>query len=674
VSRPYRLIIWLAGIIALLGVTYACLPMVVAGLVKHTLSARGLSDVQVNVGYPGWRGIRFDKLQFTAIAGEQHIFCQLTDADVEYHITELLAGTVARIRVPVAVARLHPAPDIAPSVQTIAALPLAALVSGQWLSQLPVRELLLEQLTVNWRTPSDAVYTIHLTGNIRDAEAQVSGEINLPTPQRNQAAFSFIARKTGEARLLLSPSENSAEPMLELAVNKVSIDQNQIEVNGVLNTKLNTLVPMLEPWLAVVDWTSGLEGDFKSQWQAVLPRESPDDEVRRTLQPLHGNGSNWQVVGEARVHDLSGRWREQQLPRGELYAKFESDPQRATVQTTLSAADHAVVLEANWLHQFTTGNGHADLKLVPVVFTDSGFVLSQLLEHWPYSFDITSGRLSGTGRMVWQTSRSADASRQRALDQKLFLHLDKIGGRYKEVTFQGLSTEATLANGDVFHTTKEAQLSVDLLDVGFPIENIDVRFQLASDPKRREAIVRIQKFATELLGGRAHSEPFQFDFGRDKNQFMVQLEQISLNDIMKLEQQEGLQGTGVLDGQLPIEITREGIEVRHGQLSVRAPGGDIRYLPTEKVLTLAQANPSVKMIVEALSNFQYDVLDVISDYKPEGDLTLQIHLEGKNPDWQSGQPVHLNLNLEENIPALLRSLQLSDEITERVRKSYQNTP
>jgi hypothetical protein len=79
------------------------------------------------------------------------------------------------------------------------------------------------------------------------------------------------------------------------------------------------------------------------------------------------------------------------------------------------------------------------------------------------------------------------------------------------------------------------------------------------------------------------------------------------------------------------------------------------------------------MIVDALSNFQYHILDVTSDYKPGGDLSLQVHLEGENPDWQSGQPIHLNLNLEENIPALLRSLQLSDEITNRVRKSYQKS-
>ena len=92
----------------------------------------------------------------------------------------------------------------------------------------------------------------------------------------------------------------------------------------------------------------------------------------------------------------------------------------------------------------------------------------------------------------------------------------------------------------------------------------------------------------------------------------------------------------------------------------------------KKVLILAAATPRVPMVVEALSTFQYQVLDVTSDYEPAGDLKLQIHLEGESPDWQAGQPVHLNLNLEENIPALLRSLQLSGEITERVRKQYQN--
>jgi len=177
-----------------------------------------------------------------------------------------------------------------------------------------------------------------------------------------------------------------------------------------------------------------------------------------------------------------------------------------------------------------------------------------------------------------------------------------------------------------------------------------------------------------LLGGRARSDPFELDFSREKNAFVVQLEQIGLNEIMQLEQQEGLQGSGKLDGQIPVEISSAGVVVNHGKLAARVPGGNIRYTPTAKVAAMAQSNSSVNMIVKALSDFQYEVLDVDADYNPAGDLKLQVRIEGKNPDWQKGQPVHLNLNLEENIPTLLRSLQLSSEISDRVQKRYQKTP
>ena len=649
-SRSYRLIIWLAGIVALLGVSYACLPMILTGLVKYTLSARGLNDVEVSVGYPDWRGIRLHKLQYTVIAGKRHIFSQLTDVDIEYHVTDLLAGTVARVRVPVAGVRVHPATDIAPSVESIAALPLAALVSGQWLSQLPVREVVLEQLTVDWRTPSDTVYTFQVTGNIRDAVAQLNGKINLPMPQNSQFMFSLNARKTGEARLSLSPVDNAAEPLLDLAVSKIAINQNQIELYGALNAKLDTLLPVLQPWLALADWTSGLAGDLNSQWQAQV------------------KDSHWQAAGEARVHGLRGRWREQSLPPGELAASFEVDPQRATVQTTVRAADDAVVLDAKGMHQFATSTGHADLKLMPVMFSDAGFVLSRLLKEWPYSVEISAGRVSGNVRLVWQ----------QAVDLHGIVHLDKLGGHYKQVAFAGLNGKVALewvnSKGEGLRTSKDAKLHVDVVDVGFPVEKIDVRFALVPHPKTVVPLVRVHQFSAQLLGGQAHSGPFELDFDREKNTFVVQLEQIGLNEIMKLEQQEGLAGSGMLDGQIPLEISSDGIMVKHGQLSARSPGGNIRYTPTAKVAALAQANPNVDIVVKALSNFQYHLLDVSTDYQPDGDLSLQVRLKGMNPDWQGGQPVHLNLNLEENILDLLRSLQISTDISERVRKLYQETP
>ena len=652
-SRPYRLFIWLVGIIALLGVSYACLPLVLAGLIKQTLSARGLSEVQVSIGYPAWRGIRLHKLQFTASAGTQQVFCELTDVDVGYQVKDLVMGTVTHIRIPVAMARVHPVPGVTPAVKSIAALPLAALVSGKWLSKLPVRELLIEQLHVDARTPADVVYTLQLSGQLRDAKLQVNGDIHLPLPQQKPLTFSLSAQHTGEARLVISAAAKATAPMLTLMVNPVSgdpdsIDTTRVEFDGLLTAKLDRLLPMLVPWLTGTQWAARLEGDLNSRWQVQV------------------NDSHWQATGEAKVVRLGGHWRELVLPRGELTTKFDADPQQATLQATLRTAEQAVVLEAKGRHQFANGDGHADLRLRPVQFSDAGFVLSRLLKDWPYPFDITAGLLSGSGRLVWQ----------QAVDLHGTVQLEKLGGQYKQVVFAGLSGEVALewinSKGAGLRTSKDAQLHVDVVDVGFPVEKIAMRFALAPHPRTVVPLVRVQHFNAQLLGGQARSGPFELDFGREKNTFVVQLEQIDLNEIMQLEQQQGLVGSGLLDGQIPIEISSAGIVVSQGQLSAREPGGSIRYTPTAKVAALAKSNPSVNIVVKALSNFQYHLLDVKTDYQPGGELNLQVRLQGKNPDWQEGQPVHLNLNLEENILTLLRSLQMSDDISERVRKRYQN--
>lgn len=666
-SRRNRLLIWLGACIALLGLIYASLPWILTGLIKQDLSARGLSNIQLRVDYPNWHGMHLHTLAFSVVAGDQQLFCEIPDVEVGYSLSELVTGTVARIRVPVAVARIESLPGSTSSAPTRTALPLAALLSGQWLADMPVRELLLAQLTVNWRVAADAVYTLQLSAQLRDAQLQISGDMHLPLPQQ-PIALSLNASHTGETRLLVSSVDKVTEPMLTLVVNPVVVEQtvidlnrgepNPFKLNGVLTGRLNSLMPILVAGLTGADWASGLEGDFNSQWQVQIYGIRGD---------LHGD-SHWQVSGEATVQGLGGHLGDQILPRGEWSASYEADPERARLQSSLRAAGQAVLLEITGEHLFAIDSGHADLKLLPVAFSESGFVLSRLLKNWPYPFDITAGRVSGNARLVWQ----------QAFELQGVVQLDKLGGHYKQVAFTGLSSEVTLelakGRGKGLRTSKDALLHIDVVDVGFPVEKIDVGFALASTPGTQMPIVQIKAFSAELLGGRARSGPFELDVGRDTNAFVLQLEQIGLHEILELEQQEGLQGSGSLDGQIPVEISGAGIIVQHGQLSTVAPGGNIRYTPTPKVAAMAQSSASIKMVVNALSNYQYEVLDVITDYKPGGDLVLQVHLQGKNPQWQGGQPIHLNLNLEENIPTLLRSLQLSDAISDQVQKRYQKPP
>jgi hypothetical protein len=544
---------------------YASAPWLVAGWAKRTLAGWDLEAIQVRAGYPGWHGLTLHKVQFTTTAVDTVFRFQFTDVEIEYRIPELLTGTVARIRLPAAMAEARPETDGVVTSGAGAAQAIAALVSGQWLSDWPVREVFLKKLTIDGRGPAASAYTVELAGHIRDAALTLNGTLALAAPTPGTLPFSIYARDSGEARLALMSSTKSPTPMLELNIDEHAIDRAPTTISGALHAKPGAVAASFKPWLGRMEWVAVLDGELDTRWQAALPART-DDGIALTLSQLKLGAADWELAGEARVHGLAAP----------------------------------------------------------------------------------------------------------SPTQPLSVQLIQAGGHYRKLVLTGARGNAVIARDDGVRTTGDAQIHVDLLDVGFPIRNIDARFRLLPKQKIPTPVLRIEQVGAELLGGKARSGPVELDFGKSRQQFVVELEGIGLNDIMQLERQEGLHGTGVLDGRLPIEITRAGVRVTQGTLTARAPGGEVRFQPTEKVASLVQTNPNLKMVVDALGNFRYHKLQVTSDYRPEGNLTLAVQLEGQNPDWQSGRPVNLNLNLDENIPALLRSLQLSGEITERVRKRYDN--
>jgi len=51
---------------------------------------------------------------------------------------------------------------------------------------------------------------------------------------------------------------------------------------------------------------------------------------------------------------------------------------------------------------------------------------------------------------------------------------------------------------------------------------------------------------------------------------------------------------------------------------------------------------------------------------------LEVELRGNNPDMNGGQEINLNVNISDNIPTLLRSLQASRVITDALEQSLSN--
>ena len=85
---------------------------------------------------------------------------------------------------------------------------------------------------------------------------------------------------------------------------------------------------------------------------------------------------------------------------------------------------------------------------------------------------------------------------------------------------------------------------------------------------------------------------------------------------------------------------------------------------------VTQANANMQVVLHALNNFEYNVLQVGAQYIEDGTLLLKARLEGKNPDQNKSPPIHFNLTVQENIPALLRSLRLMGDIEQSVQKKF----
>ena len=144
------------------------------------------------------------------------------------------------------------------------------------------------------------------------------------------------------------------------------------------------------------------------------------------------------------------------------------------------------------------------------------------------------------------------------------------------------------------------------------------------------------------------------------------MEGVELARLFEVYPAEGLSGQGTLDGRFPISLVDGNLVIAGGRLQAREPGV-LRY-QAEQLRELAASNPNLEQLALALDNFQYQVLASDLSYDEQGVLVLGLRLEGSNPAFQQGRPVHLNIRLEEDIPALLTSLQLTGQVNEIIRK------
>ena len=309
-------------------------------------------------------------------------------------------------------------------------------------------------------------------------------------------------------------------------------------------------------------------------------------------------------------------------------------------------------------HFFLRDTGDVVLKLAPYEFTQAQ-PLSALITPKELEADVLSGQIEALANISW--SKQLDDSWR--FGGPITLKIDRLSGYYTDYFFVDLNTdlfaEATTPLG--IQVSNPASASLSRIDVGLPLE--DLSWQYRFDTLTGEA--ELIDFDTSLLDGKLSIPDANYNSAGDRQQVDVVLADLRLASLVALADYPGLEADGLISGYLPFIIEGDTISIERGLVGALKPGGSIRYTPAGST---PSNNQSLLLVNDALSNYQYQTMNTEVFYDEGGELLLSVQLQGRNPDMNNGQEINLNVNITDNIPSLLKSLQASRVITDELER------
>ena len=172
-----------------------------------------------------------------------------------------------------------------------------------------------------------------------------------------------------------------------------------------------------------------------------------------------------------------------------------------------------------------------------------------------------------------------------------------------------------------------------------------------------------------MLEGTVRGNRIRIDLNRRSNRFTLAFDNISIAELVRLQQFEDIDAIGNLSGTLPITIGPAGLSITKGKATANTPGGYIRYRPKDGGELFGSSSMETEMLLKALDDYQYKELDADVAYKPDGQLTMQLQMKGRSPGLHATRPLHLNLNLDQNILSLIESLRAVDGLNDRIDRA-----
>ncbi|MGG2396525.1 YdbH domain-containing protein [Pseudomonas sp. SH1-B] len=591
--------------------------------------------------------------------------------------------------------------------QDLPATPQQAGVNTQWQLHLPrtTRQLaemmsapgwlnIDAHLPSPWPLPGLGLISGDLTLELRNDNTrwqarQAQGELLL-TPQNTSWLQALPAGLQPEqVRLEIAPLPDAAENELALELKLSTQGPLELQANAELGLRqypdwaLEVAQLQLQAHSKRLDLASNRVDDLQlalsltgnataQQLQLRLGKDSRLD-VRRLradeleLQRIQASLADMELSGAPASPQLSGllTLRAQRLQHPQLLPQGWQWQGQLQANESRQALEGAVLADSGLSMALNLDNTLDELRVdatLDELFLRAGNPLRQLLSSWPALLTLDNGRMQGSAQM--RLPRGKPMTLQANLSGR------NLAGIYDRSTLSGIEGEVQLrVNGDRL-SLELPNLSARQIDPGIPLGPLELQGSYSASLAQPTTGTLVHRHAElGILGGSLSLAPATWELQRPSQLLPLRLSGLDLQELFRTYPAEGLEGNGLIDGNLPLRVGQS-ISIEQGHIEARSPGGQLRF-HSPRIRAMGQANPGMKLVTDALEDFHYDLLDGSVDYNASGTLQLGLRLHGQNPAIEQGRPINFNINLQEDIPSLLASLQLTDKVSDIIQQRIQ---
>ncbi|MBM4127943.1 MAG: hypothetical protein FJ247_11440 [Nitrospira sp.] len=271
------------GLLVLIGV-YLLLPLVASAVLTSGLSRYGYEHVMVQLGYPGFQGMRIPVVSFRQELGREKLMVSLTNIDIEYSLPQLLQGRVRRVVLPdVALQILSTQPrDAADGEQPSAdpadegESPWSLLTAGDLLHRLPILpfdEVQLDRVTIFREQATGPLRKVHVSGSLMYQHGEIGGQLSFQGNETASYGLTIAGHSASTWSAMLVSQRLQAVPIVSWQ-SQASPNGEQIEVTGRLEVNVREFAPFIALLVPIGPDLGKVSGNVAVSWSGVAATDA----------------------------------------------------------------------------------------------------------------------------------------------------------------------------------------------------------------------------------------------------------------------------------------------------------------------------------------------------------------------------------------------------------------